>query len=189
MGVKMMKKCLFFLIIISFFLSSFILPSCSKNDSKSNLLIYKVGSKYGYINKEGKIVINPIYDFATNFSDGLAAVKVQGKWGYIDKNGKFVIEPKFATKIDDITFRYLLFSEIPEFIYLQSKFFDFIFSDGIAVVSTENKYGYINKKGKFIIEPQFDYATKFSDGLAAVIIGKELGYIDRNGKIIKAGYN
>ena len=45
--------------------------------------------KYGYVDRAGKIAIDPQFDFADMFSrgDGLAAVRVgdakSGKWGYV----------------------------------------------------------------------------------------------------------
>jgi hypothetical protein len=39
----------------------------------------------------GRVVINPQFDTALRFADGLAAVRIgdekTGKWGYIDKQG------------------------------------------------------------------------------------------------------
>ncbi len=59
----------------------------------------KSGNRYGYIDKTGHFVINPQFDFAWIFSEGLAAVLIgdeeTGKWGYIDKTGHFVINPQF----------------------------------------------------------------------------------------------
>jgi KWG Leptospira. len=40
------------------------------------------------------------------------------------------------------------------------------FSEGLARVEINNKYGYIDQTGKMIITPQFDYALDFYDGLA-----------------------
>ena len=51
--------------------------------------------KYGYANKSGKLVIEPQYDKADMFAEGLAAVKIDEKYGFIDKNGESVIEPIF----------------------------------------------------------------------------------------------
>ena len=53
--------------------------------------------KWGFIDKTGSFVINPQFDFAWSFSDGLAAVRIgdyeTGKYGFIDKTGSFVINP------------------------------------------------------------------------------------------------
>jgi len=44
-------------------------------------------SKYGYIDKQGHFVVNPQFDEAGNFSEGMAAVRIgndkTGKYGYI----------------------------------------------------------------------------------------------------------
>ena len=50
---------------------------------------------YGYIDKSGKVVIEPQFDEERAFSEGLAQVEKDGKWGFIDKSGKVVIEPQF----------------------------------------------------------------------------------------------
>ena len=41
------------------------------------------------------MVINPQFDAASPFSEGLAHVRIGGKWGYIDPAGKMVINPQF----------------------------------------------------------------------------------------------
>lgn len=51
--------------------------------------------KYGYANEQGAIAVQPKFDKALGFSDGLAAVMVTenniSKWGFIDASGKMVI--------------------------------------------------------------------------------------------------
>jgi hypothetical protein len=54
------------------------------------------GYKQGYCNRNGDVVIKPQFEYAREFSDGLAAVLIDGKFGYIDKTGKLVISPQFA---------------------------------------------------------------------------------------------
>ena len=54
-----------------------------------------MASKYGFIDKSGKVVIEPQFDDAEDFSEGLAQVGKDGKWGFIDKSGKVVIEPQY----------------------------------------------------------------------------------------------
>jgi len=50
-------------------------------------------ANYGFIDKNGKVVIEPQFDNVEDFSEGLEQVKKDGKEGYIDKIGKVVIEP------------------------------------------------------------------------------------------------
>ncbi|WP_368123615.1 WG repeat-containing protein [Bacteroides cellulosilyticus] len=59
--------------------------------------------KYGFIDKSGKFVIEPQFEFADDFSEGLAIVTINDEYGFIDKSGKFVIEPQFeyASKFSD----------------------------------------------------------------------------------------
>jgi len=45
-------------------------------------------------------------------------------------------------------------------------------------------WGYIDKKGKYAITPQFDEAGSFEEGLAAVRSENKWGYIDKDGKYI-----
>ena len=52
--------------------------------------------KYGYCDRNGHLVVEPKYDQAGEFSEGLAAVTIDGKVGYIDTKGKLVISPQFA---------------------------------------------------------------------------------------------
>ena len=43
-----------------------------------------------------------------------------------------------------------------------------IFTDGLAKVQIDEKYGYIDKTGTMIIEPQFEDAGRFFEGLAEI---------------------
>ena len=47
-----------------------------------------MAKKYGFIDKNGKVVIELQFDNAGAFSEGLAEVEKDGKWGFIDKRGK-----------------------------------------------------------------------------------------------------
>jgi len=48
-----------------------------------------------FANGDDLIVIEPQFNDAGSFSEGLAAVKINGEWGFIDKTGKLIIEPQF----------------------------------------------------------------------------------------------
>jgi len=57
-------------------------------------------------------------------------------------------------------------------------------AESLFRVSVNNKWGYINKRGENVINPQFDYVRSFSEGLAPVEIGGKWGYIDKSGDYI-----
>jgi hypothetical protein len=135
--------------------------------------------KFGFVDETGKLAINPMFEEAGNFSEGLAAVCLgkgcyyslkkdkPRKWGYIDKNGAMIIPPQF----DDAN----------------------EFKEGLASVSVGGKWGYIDRNGKFLINPRYDFAFSFENGFARVglkISGKEneskskFGYINKAGKYI-----
>ena len=72
----------------------------SKTWFHEDLICIVIDGKYGYVDKTGKTVIEPKYDYAYSFYNGLAAVVVKDsdgvlKYGFIDKSGKYVVEPKY----------------------------------------------------------------------------------------------
>ena len=66
----------------------------------------------------------------------------------------------------------------------------FAFSDGLARVRVDEKFGFIDRTGALAIKPQFANARDFSDGLAAVTDAMISGarvrtcYIDMSGSIV-----
>ena len=58
------------------------------------------------------------------------------------------------------------------------------FSEGLALVEINGKYGYIDKTGTVVIPAKFDYAWPFSEGLAMVDINDKDGYIDKTGTMV-----
>jgi serine/threonine-protein kinase len=51
-----------------------------------------MGEGCGYINTKGEIVIPLEYDFASNFSNGLAGVEIDEVWSIINTEGKIIVE-------------------------------------------------------------------------------------------------
>ena len=56
--------------------------------------------KWGFVDSNGKMVIEAQYEDARSFANGYAAVKKDGKWGFINTEGNMVIEPQFANAKD-----------------------------------------------------------------------------------------
>ncbi len=62
----------------------------------NTLFLSKKDGKYGFVNKEGVVVVNYIYDDATEQNKfGYAAIKKDGLWGSIDNKGNVVINPTY----------------------------------------------------------------------------------------------
>ncbi|MBY5436949.1 WG repeat-containing protein [Rhizobium leguminosarum] len=58
------------------------------------------------------------------------------------------------------------------------------FSEGLAAVRSEGRFGYIDSKGEMVIAPTFDLARGFRNGHAEVVVGDKAGIIDRTGKFL-----
>lgn len=76
-----------------------------------------------------------------------------------------------------------------EIIPLESDYDDFYwFSNGLAGVKKDEKWGYINEKGKVVINIEYDRVSPFYDGLAIVqkqLDGKtKCGLINKYGKFV-----
>jgi len=64
--------------------------------TNNNLFLSKQNGKYGFVDKEGKIIVDYVYDDAREQNDfGYIAVKKDGLWGSLDKNGNTVVETKY----------------------------------------------------------------------------------------------
>ena len=73
----------------------------NKDVLKSNTLFLTVkDGKYGYTNKNGDLIVNCIYDDATEQNAyGYSAVKKDGLWGVIAHDGTLVLKP--SVNLDD----------------------------------------------------------------------------------------
>ncbi len=105
----------------------------------------------GYRDIKGKVIIQPKYYDAGDFSEGLAVIEdVDTRLcGYIDKLGREVIKPEYGSAK--------------------------AFASGMAAIMdvTTSKWGYINSKGVIVIACQYDEAASFYDGIASVGIRNE----------------
>ena len=58
------------------------------------------------------------------------------------------------------------------------------FSDGLACVRKNGRYGYIDRMGKTVIKFAYREAGTFSNGLASVGNGQKFGFIDVEGNLV-----
>lgn len=168
-------------LLILFILSIQVL-SCKTKQKNRQLFQIIEGSKIGFINSEGEIIIKPQYLVAGNFSEGLVSVRINGRYGFIDYSGKVIIKAIFDYALDFKDSLALVYEKgIPYFINHQGiKLFSCNyakrigkFENGLVRITT-NSYnsGYINKSGKLVIDTTFYEITGFHDGLSIVTTRK-----------------
>src|SRR5258706_9842498 len=104
---------------------------------------------WGYINRKGDVVVEPQFQMAGPFFEGMAEIIENFKVGFIDVTGRVVIKPQFEPAM----FR--------------------SFREGLAHVQVAGKWGYIDKTGTFVIKPQFDDAYSFFEGLANAKVSRK----------------
>lgn len=181
-------------------------PQYSSESGKfrEGLAKVKINGKYGFISKKGTIVIQPSFDFASDFYDGLAWVSntkntdpfgFYAEYGCIDKTGKIVIPQMFCmpngfsegisvvkimTSYGKLS-NYIFINKKGEIIFRSQFSVAGNFHEGLAYVKVGDKFGYINTEGKFVINPVLDGAENFSGNVAEVGIDNHAGYIDKRG--------
>lgn len=93
--------------------------------------------RYGYMNKNGDIVIESYFESALPYSEGLAAIEDENICQYIDAKGN--------TKISDL-----------DFVRIRN------FSEGMAAVMIKSSWGFIDKQGRTLIDFVFQDVGNFS---------------------------
>lgn len=167
---------------------------CSRQ-SDPELYPVCVEIKWGFVNAKGEYVIMPFFDDVSCFSCGLARVVDKGKVGYVNTKGDFVIPATYlsGTSFTEDKAFVTLVGESPICIdklgnvlfKLENAEYANCFSEGLArIVTTDNKTGFINNVGEYVIEPKFEDAKDFQEDLAMVKLGGKWGSIDKNGNIV-----
>lgn len=132
----------------------------------------KANGKFGFVNREGELVIAPQFRQVQwkCFHEGMCAAqtgeKEDYKWGCIDRAGRLVILPNN-------------YGGAP-------------FSDGLAAATIDSHEGFMDKTGKLVIQPNFYevWSHGFENGLAFVVVDDDetwrsyKAYIDTSGKVI-----
>lgn len=149
---------------------------------------------YGFINKEGETVIQPVYSDADDFAEGVAAVANEnGEYGYINKKGELVINYQFNRAASFykgkavISSNYVYGTVDKTGKYVINPQFGYMKQDGdnyIIQLQDARQYGWCDAKGKIIINPQFDAVVDFMENdMTPVRVEKKIGFINRKGAI------
>ncbi|MGJ5813444.1 WG repeat-containing protein [Paludibaculum fermentans] len=119
--------------------------------------------KFGFIDRQGSIVIPPRFSYADEFHEGLSTVCLEechdfsrAKHAVINRHGHIAF-PVTTESVGD-------------------------FSAGLASFRVGEHYGFLDRTGRVAIAPQYQYVGDFHDGLARVQQGWQWGYIDTTGR-------
>jgi len=163
-----------------------------------NLYPVRVGNLYGYMNSADSMRIAPRFDYGWAFRDGVAKVEVHGKVGFIGPDGKYIIEPRNFGEVENFSegLAVVVRNGKSGFINARGELaipaqyqYAYEFSEGVAAVQPDyQSCGFIDKSGKYVIEPKFQDSDcyGFSEGLAHVQLDGKLGFIDHSGNFVIA---
>ncbi len=161
----------------------------------------KAKEYWGFINQEGKIVIELKYDYAYDFDENnLAVVMKDNKYGLINKMGEEILPIQYKT-IDYKGEGFYFIKQIDEkfLVPLQDGHFNLsnavgyddvgYFNNGLAYVIKDNKVGYLDTFGALAINFNFavsedDFSYDFKNNYAFFYKDNKYGIIDAKGGIV-----
>lgn len=162
------------------------------------------GKEYGFLNEQGKQVIEPQFDYCSSFEDGICVVGIDKKldsgterrYGVIDTKGEYLISPQKKEIYNMGEGRIAFYNSTTKKWGIWDKngneilpaTYDDInaISCGLALVEKNDKYGYIDKNGNEVIAPRYAGAMDFVENLAWVQKSSDsrVELIDKNGESI-----
>ena len=99
--------------------------------------------KYGYINREGELVIPCEYDTHGSCNNGLINVSKDGKYGYINIDNEVVIPLEY----DEV----------------------YSAGDGLMTVNADGKYGLIDRGNNVVLPFEYDDLSVYTNGVAYAV--------------------
>jgi Protein of unknown function (DUF3298)/WG containing repeat len=158
------------------------------------------GTKWGYIDAKGRMILPVSYEQAADFQEnGLAVVGLMDKSGVINERGYFIVKPKYDT-IHPFSEGRAVVNDAQGFKVIDesgkeitAKAYSIIigeYKEGRVQAVEKNEhgqylYGYLNKRGKEVIPITYETASDFVQGKAIVKL-KESSFqlIDLTGKVL-----
>lgn len=129
------------------------------------------GYLYGYLDREGRVIIPAEYEYGNDFYEGKAVVRIkENEYALINIKGEILNKYEYSS-VGNLREGLLSFKK-----------------------DMGEKYGFIDEDGNVVIKPQFTYAQDFSEGRSVVNVSGNImnnyGVIDKEGNyIITPKYN
>jgi hypothetical protein len=157
--------------------------------------IAAVNRKWGYVGASGEWIVQAIYSAARQGSEGAGAVeRPRVGWGYVDRAGRLLVDPQYEYADP--------FREGYAFVRTHAGLHGFIdregrsasgfvyedcwwFSEGTAAVKRNGKWGFVDKRFEYVVEPEFEGDIgPCQDGLSRLRAGRSDAFIDRRGQVV-----
>ncbi len=197
-----MKKVFVLLFSIVFYTSIFTVSASSKEDIiwlEDGVRIYNMNDKFifnglmifgkngmkGFMDKEGNVIIEPIFrDIKLDANGEVCVVSIGQKNGLYSLGKRRQITGIKYDSIGNFEGDYAKFRIGDREGFLNTDGKEFVSRLGLKPLMKNGKYAYVDEKGRIQIKPEYDLAENFIDGLAIVSKGYKQGIIDSKGKIV-----
>lgn len=127
-----------------------------------DLISFQQGNLFGFKNTDGKIIVQPKYDWVGyEFYNGFILVRQYYKNGIMDNKGNIVLPLKYD------------YINIDKYV-----------TDSIFAVSINNKFGYIDRKGNVVVDINYEDVGNFQNGFFKVKRNGKYGVIDKSGNLL-----
>lgn len=155
------------------------------------LLAVEKNGKWGFIDRQGRLVIPAEYEETNGFAEGKAAVKLDGLWGVIDTGGKRLVRPRYQSASRYFNGLLPVSKNGKNFIALDHRGHETVLPLWHVAPPTPlihfysddlKKTGYKDQNGNIVVPARYDKGERhFSDGMAAVRKDGLWGFIDAEG--------
>lgn len=164
----------------------------------NGLAVVRSNGKFGYIDRSGQWVVDPVLEFADSFLfSPHAVVRKDGKYGVISQDGKLLVPFKYEGVEALLDAGFMLFNgdswavadrdgrELTPF------HFDALgnqlsrVSEGMIPAKYNGRWGFASAEtGEMVVPPQYDSVGVMSEGFANFTREGKIGYVDRSGRVI-----
>ena len=163
-----------------------------ENPKKEYRALVKKDGKFGFIDKNGTLVVPCIYDSADEYWEGMACIEMDGKWGFIDKNGTMIV-PCIYEKAFPYHEGMACVKKDGKWGFIDKNrtlvvpcIYDDAYGywEGMVRVKKDGKWGFIDKNGTLVVPCIYDSAYEYHEGLACIEMDGKWGFIDKNGTLV-----
>ena len=138
--------------------------------------------KYGFVDENFVVIVEPIYDMTGDFYNGYAFISSGDSYGFVDGDGNVIVGTSYAEEEPRIL-NHLQFNEGLAAAII-----------GLSVDDPDAYLCFINTSGEEVIHipgmsipVQYPVMPSFEDGKAIVAINGSICEIDREGTILREG--